>query len=228
MTAPLRDATRVSASVRRRRFVVVASVAAAVDLASKATASALLPRHLVDLPGPLDLRLSHNPGIAFGLGDAVPAWLLLALTATVVVFLAVVGWRDAFTSTTGAGLVLGGAVANVADRLQAGTVVDRVPRTRRRAGAHDHPVARRRRVCRRVALLPARDPSSRQALGTSVPSSQGTRRSVSSRSPSGATRNGGGPGGSASAAPRLRRTESISASSPPAASAGSSASTGAR
>ena len=124
MTAPTHHATSAPPSVARRRFVVVASVAAGVDLVSKAAASAFLPDRLVDVPGPLDLRLSHNPGVAFGLGDAVPAWLLLALTAMVAAFLAAAGWRGAFTSTAGVGLVLGGAVANVADRLQAGTVVD--------------------------------------------------------------------------------------------------------
>lgn len=121
MTAPVRDATRASA---RRRLVLVAGIAAAVDLASKVAASALLPGRLVDLPGPLDLRLVYNPGVAFGVGNAMPAWLLLTLTGTVVAFLAVAAWRGAFASLAGAGLVLGGAIANLADRLQAGTVVD--------------------------------------------------------------------------------------------------------
>ena len=124
MSAPAHDATSARLSVARRRFVVVASVAAGIDLASQAAASAFLPSRLVDMPGPLDLQLSHNPGVAFGLGTAVPAWLLVVLTATLAVCLAAAGWRGAFTSTVGAGLVLGGAVANLADRLQGGTVVD--------------------------------------------------------------------------------------------------------
>jgi signal peptidase II len=123
MSAPAREQSS-ARSMARRRLVVVASVAAAVDLGSKVAASAFLPDRLVGVPGPLDLYLSHNPGVAFGLGDAVPAWLLLALTATVAVFLAAAGWSGAFSSPAGAGLVLGGAVANLADRLQAGTVVD--------------------------------------------------------------------------------------------------------
>ena len=108
----------------RRRFVAVATTAATVDLVSKLAASAFLADRIVDLPGPLDLQLARNPGVAFGLGDAVPAWLLLALTATVTMRLGAAGWRGAFTSTTGVGLVFGGAVANVADRVQGGTVVD--------------------------------------------------------------------------------------------------------
>lgn len=117
----------VSTSVRlarRRWFVAVAAAAAVLDLATKATASALLPRRIVDLPGPLDLQLAHNPGVAFGLGDALPAWLLLALTTGIAVFLAVAGWRRAFASPVAAGLVLGGAVANIIDRLQGGSVID--------------------------------------------------------------------------------------------------------
>lgn len=124
MTAPTHHATSAPPSVARRRFVVVASVAAGVDLVSKAAASAFLPDRLVDVPGPLDLRLSHNPGVAFGVGDTVPAWLLVVLTATVAAFVAATGWRGAFTSTAGAGLVLGGAIANLADRVQGGTVID--------------------------------------------------------------------------------------------------------
>ena len=124
MIAPAHDATSARLSGARRRFVVIASLTAAIDLVSKVAASAFLHDRLVDLPGPLDLRLSHNPGVAFGLGDAVPAWLLLAVTGTVAVLLAAAGWRGAFTSTAGVGLVLGGTVANFADRLQAGTVVD--------------------------------------------------------------------------------------------------------
>ena len=124
MSAPSAPPARPSRHPGRRRFAAVAVTAAVLDLASKVAASAALARRDINLPGPLDLRLSHNPGVAFGVGDTVPAWLLLTLTGGVAVFVAVAGWREAFNSTTGGGLVLGGAIANIANRLQTGTVVD--------------------------------------------------------------------------------------------------------
>lgn len=124
MTAAAPMAAPAARARTRRRFVAVATAAATIDLASKLAASAFLDDRVIDLPGPLDLQLARNPGVAFGLGDAVPAWLLLTLTATVAMILGAAGWRGAFASTAGAGLVFGGAAANVADRLQGGTVVD--------------------------------------------------------------------------------------------------------
>ncbi len=115
----------VHAPVRQRRWLfAIAAGAAALDLASKAAASAWLPRRGVDLPGPLDLKLTHNPGVAFGVGSALPTWMMVALTIGVAAVLATAAWRGRFASTVGPGLVLGGAVANIADRLEAGTVVD--------------------------------------------------------------------------------------------------------
>lgn len=108
----------------RRRLVVVSAAAFAVDLATKALASAHLADRSVHIAGPLQLRLVHNPGIAFGLGDAAPAWLILVVTGAVASVLAVAAWRGHFASAVAAGLVLGGAVANLVDRLEAGTVVD--------------------------------------------------------------------------------------------------------
>lgn len=111
---------------RRKRIILVATAAAvvAVDLASKVAASAALADRDVDLPGPLDLRLSYNPGVAFGMGTSTPTWLVLTLTGAVVVGIAVAAWRGMFVSYIAAGVVIGGALANVVDRSQAGTVVD--------------------------------------------------------------------------------------------------------
>lgn len=109
---------------RRLHFCAVAITATMVDLASKGAASATLANRSIDLPGPLDLRLAYNSGVAFGLGSRTPTWLLLALTAGVAGLVAHAGWRGEFHSSLGAGLVLGGALGNIIDRAQAGTVVD--------------------------------------------------------------------------------------------------------
>ncbi len=81
--------------------------------------------------GPVQLRLVHNDGSAFGLaGGSTTAISLVALAVTVVVGRA--GWRSGRTlPTVGYGLVASGAVGNLVDRaartgegLLGGRVVD--------------------------------------------------------------------------------------------------------
>ena len=122
MTAEATEA-RTSSGAARRRLVLVAVLVAACDWASKLVGSAVLDDRTIELPG-IDLRLVHNPGIAFGVASSAPSWLVLSVTSVVVCVLAVAAWRGAFGSPFSAGLVLGGAVANVVDRTLDGTVVD--------------------------------------------------------------------------------------------------------
>ena len=109
---------------RRRTLAAVTVSAAAIDLATKALATTTLDGGPVDLPGPLDLRLVHNRGIAFGFGNDAPVGAVLVLTLAVAGVLAVAAWRGALGGPIGAGLMLGGALANVADRAVGGSVVD--------------------------------------------------------------------------------------------------------
>ena len=110
--------------MKRKRIAIVAFAVVVLDLSSKVGSSLFLPTGLVDLPGVLDLSVSHNRGIAFGAGNVLPGWLLVAVTAAITAVLGVAAWRGVFASATGAALVLGGAVANVLDRAEGGTVVD--------------------------------------------------------------------------------------------------------
>ena len=96
----------------------------AVDLVSKAAAGAWLEDGPVRLGAGVSLRLVHNPGVAFGLGARLPSWVLLAVTGMVVSWLARAAWRGDLSPTVAAGLVLGGAVANLGDRATGATVVD--------------------------------------------------------------------------------------------------------
>jgi signal peptidase II len=81
----------------------------------------------VDLVGPLDLTLSHNQGAAFGLaGGGGIGLVLLALGALVLV-----GFIFARDPTrpgmwVAVGLVGGGALGNLLDRVRAGEVTDYV------------------------------------------------------------------------------------------------------
>ena len=124
MTAPSVTTTGTAVGGARRRFVLVAVAVATVDLVSKAIASRALAGRDVDLPGPLDLRLAYNSGVAFSIGVGLPPWVLVVLAAGIATVVAVAAWRGQFPSAVAAGLVVGGAAANVVDRLQAGSVVD--------------------------------------------------------------------------------------------------------
>jgi signal peptidase II len=96
------------------------------DQAAKAAIEAhLVPGQQVEVVGPLELTLTHNSGVAFGLasGGGVRLVLLTALA------LAVVGYVFARNPTRpglwiAAGLLAGGALGNLADRIRADAVTD--------------------------------------------------------------------------------------------------------
>ena len=107
----------------RRTLVTTAAVAITADLATKAWATSALSDRGIDLPGPLDLRLAYNRGVAFSLFAGAPPVLMIALTGVVTVVLGLMAWRGASPAVP-AGLMLGGAVANLVDRLIGGSVID--------------------------------------------------------------------------------------------------------
>jgi signal peptidase II len=80
------------------------------------------------LAGPLHLTMVWNKGVSFGLLRAevdLTRWALVAFSIAVAIFLA--AWaRKATRGLTAAalGLVIGGAIGNVIDRIRFGAVVD--------------------------------------------------------------------------------------------------------
>ena len=106
-----------------RQFIALTLAVAAVDLASKAWASQALPGRPMDLPGPLDLRLGYNRGIAFSFLTDLPVTVIVILTSLVVVALVIAAARGS-APLLPAGLVLGGALGNLIDRTHNGSVVD--------------------------------------------------------------------------------------------------------
>lgn len=121
---------RTAPPVAGRRIVLLATVAVllAVDLLAKVAAQrSLTGGRSVDL-GLLQLRLGYNPGVAFGLGDTLPAPVVLAATGLISAVLAVYAWRAAGTggwaARAGLAAILAGAVGNVADRAADGLVTD--------------------------------------------------------------------------------------------------------
>jgi signal peptidase II len=96
------------------------------DQAAKAAVEAnLVLGEKVELLGPLELTLSHNEGVAFGLaGGGGVALILLAGLA-----LAVIAYLFASNVTrpgmwVAVGLLAGGALGNLADRVRADAVTD--------------------------------------------------------------------------------------------------------
>jgi len=89
---------------------------------------ALVPSRgsIVVLPHLLSLTLLPNTGVAFGLfGGSHPAALIvLALTILGILFYNKGAWPGTQTGQWGLGLMLGGALSNVLDRVRLGYVVD--------------------------------------------------------------------------------------------------------
>ena len=97
-----------------------------LDQATKAIVEAnLVPRQRVDVLGPLELTNSHNNGVAFGLagGSGVGITLLTvaALALIVALFAREPQRRGVWVAT---GLLTGGALGNLADRVRIDAVTD--------------------------------------------------------------------------------------------------------
>jgi len=98
----------------------------ALDQGAKAVVEAkLVPGEQVDVLGPLSIVLAHNRGIAFGLaaggGALLVAVTLIALVAVGLLFARDPGRRGMWVAI---GLLAGGALGNLADRVRAGEVTD--------------------------------------------------------------------------------------------------------
>jgi signal peptidase II len=105
---------------------ILCAVVVAGDQAAKAAIEAnLVPGEQVEVLGPLQLTLSHNRGVAFGLAGGAGASLVLTTLAA----LAVIGYLFARKSDrpgmwAAVGLVAGGALGNLIDRIRANAVTD--------------------------------------------------------------------------------------------------------
>jgi signal peptidase II len=107
---------------------VTAAAVVALDQLTKAWAVRTLEDRSIHLVWTLRLHLSFNSGAAFGVGRG-SAPLLVAVGVVLLVVLLNVGRRAAVTpaATVALGLVLGGAIGNLADRIvggHGGAVVD--------------------------------------------------------------------------------------------------------
>ena len=98
-----------------------ASLAYLVDRLSKLWAEHTLPDHPVDvIRGVLTLRYTTNSGGAFSVGERAP-WLFVAATVAVVAAILITAFRHrSRLQAVALGLVLGGALGNLTDRIVRG------------------------------------------------------------------------------------------------------------
>jgi signal peptidase II len=103
-------------------FVVI------VDQVAKALIEAnLVPGEHVDVLGPLGFTLVHNRGVAFGLASGGGA-VLIAFTVVALVFVGVLFARNPTRPWmwVAFGMLAGGAIGNLVDRVRLGEVTDYV------------------------------------------------------------------------------------------------------
>lgn len=96
------------------------------DQAAKAAVEAhLVPGQQVGVLGPLRLTLTHNTGVAFGLAGGAGTGLV-GVTLLALGFVGFLFWRNPTRPGiwVAVGLLAGGALGNLADRVRAGAVTD--------------------------------------------------------------------------------------------------------
>jgi len=105
--------------VTSRRLPLLLAVAViAVDQLTKWWAVSTLPGNPIELiPGVLFLRYVTNPGAAFGLLPGAGSFIALGAVAAVVLIVLVVHRLPGRLEAVAMGLVLGGALGNLGDRL---------------------------------------------------------------------------------------------------------------
>jgi signal peptidase II len=107
---------------------VLCAVIVAADQAAKARIEAdLVPGEVVDVLGPLKLTLAHNTGVAFGLAGGAGIGLVLVTVGA----LALIGYLFSRKPErpwmwVAVGLLAGGALGNLVDRIRADAVTDYV------------------------------------------------------------------------------------------------------
>jgi signal peptidase II len=99
---------------------VVAAVVVAADQLAKTWALRVLADRTIDLVGSLRLRLVFNTGSAFSIGSGLGPVLVVVGVVIVAVLLRASRDLDSTPALVGLGLVLGGAVGNLLDRIVRG------------------------------------------------------------------------------------------------------------
>ena len=102
-----------------------AGILALDQVAKSVVEDHIVPGERVDLAGPLRLTLSHNQGVAFGLaGGGGLGLIILTLAALGLVSVLFARNPNRPGMWVAFGLIAGGAIGNLTDRIRAGAVTD--------------------------------------------------------------------------------------------------------
>lgn len=99
--------------------IAIALAVTAIDAVTKAWARHALAQHAVHVGGAIWLRLTYNSGVSFSFNSSGPLVTTIVTVAIAVVVLVVGLNAHRRVPAAGFGLLLGGGVANVVDRLAA-------------------------------------------------------------------------------------------------------------
>jgi signal peptidase II len=100
-----------------RGSLMIAAIVLLVDQLTKQWALSTLDERTIDLVWTLRLNLHFNSGMAFGSGEGFGPVIGVVALVVVVALLISLGRRGDRLSTVATGLVIGGALGNVSDRL---------------------------------------------------------------------------------------------------------------
>lgn len=113
--------------IGRAAFYISAAGALAVDQITKIIAHATLDlgKTVEVVPGLFTLRLTSNPGAAFGVFGSLPALLIIVGLLAVLIIASIRRERSKSKPLAVAlGLLLGGTIGNLIDRIRFGAVID--------------------------------------------------------------------------------------------------------
>jgi signal peptidase II len=99
--------------------IMIVIVVTALDAVAKAWARRALANHAIHVGGAIWLRLQYNSGVSFSINQSGP--LVTTLVTVVIAVIVLIVGLDARhgAPAVGFGLLLGGGVANVVDRIAA-------------------------------------------------------------------------------------------------------------
>jgi signal peptidase II len=124
------DVSTLGSRARWGRSGLMVAIVAVVLLADQ-SAKTWAETHLTIFPrhefGPFDLRLRFNTGAAFGIGRGMAPLVALIGVAVVVFLFGLIKPSQSLLGTFASGLLVGGAVSNLADRVfrsNGGAVID--------------------------------------------------------------------------------------------------------
>lgn len=104
----------------------IAVVVIAFDQITKGVINSIMTRgEMIEVAGPLKLTLTYNDGVAFGLAGGGGILVIgLAMVALVALGAFIATAPDRLATWLSGGLILGGAVGNLIDRVRLGHVTD--------------------------------------------------------------------------------------------------------